>query len=39
MKGLRAHGVSVDGTRVTVTDRDALERFAMPSPLIDALSS
>lgn len=35
MKGLRNHGVTIDGIRVTVTDQEAFERFAMPNPLID----
>jgi hypothetical protein len=29
----------VDGIRVTVTDQEALERFAMPNPLIDDVHS
>jgi CRP/FNR family transcriptional activator FtrB len=39
IKGLRSHGVMVDGIRVTVTDQEALEGFAMPNPLIDDVHS
>jgi CRP/FNR family transcriptional activator FtrB len=39
IKGLRVHGVTVICTRVTVTDQDALARFAKPNPLIDDFSS
>ncbi len=35
IKGLRAHGVTVNGTRITITDQADLERFACPNPLID----
>lgn len=35
IKGLRAYGVRVDGSRVEITDQQELERFAKPSPLID----
>lgn len=34
-KGLRAYGVRVDGTRITIEDQTDLERFARPNPLID----
>lgn len=34
-KGLQPYGVNVDGSRVMIADRDDLERFAKPSPLID----
>lgn len=39
IKGLRAHGVTIDGTRVTVTDQERLESFAKPNPWIDDFSS
>lgn len=39
IRGLRPHGVTVNGTRVTVTDQAGLERFAMPNPLIDDYST
>ncbi len=39
IKGLRGHGVVVDGTRVTVTDQNAIECFAKPNPLIDDLAT
>jgi len=35
IKGLRPHGIAVDGTRVSVTDQKRLEAFANPNPLID----
>ncbi|GIX14163.1 MAG: transcriptional regulator [Paracoccaceae bacterium] len=35
LRALRRHGVAVDGARVRITDRAALERLARPSPLID----
>lgn len=38
-KNLRAYGVDVNGSRVTINDRDDLERFAKPNPLIDDYSS
>lgn len=34
-KGLQPYGVTVDGTRITITDQADLERFAKPNPLID----
>lgn len=34
-KGLRPYGVSVDGTRIAISDQEDLERFAKPNPLID----
>lgn len=34
-RGLEPHGVKVDGTCITITNPDNLERFAKPSPLID----
>lgn len=34
-KGLQAHGVTVEGSRVTIRDAVALVAFARPSPLID----
>lgn len=34
-KGLQPYGVTVDGSRVTITDQAEIERFAKPSPLID----
>ena len=37
-KGLRPYGVSVDGNRISIDDRDDLERFAKPNPLIDDYS-
>ena len=36
-RGLQAHGVQVDGARITVTDRAALENFAKPCHLIDTV--
>jgi len=35
IKSLRSYGVRIEGSRVTLHDRDDLERFAKPSPLID----
>lgn len=37
IKALRAHGVTIDRTRVMVTDQEGLERFGKPNPLIDDL--
>ena len=34
-KNLQAYGVEVNGARVTIRDREDLERFAKPNPLID----
>jgi len=34
-RGLQAHGVEIDGARVTIADRARLERLAAPDPLID----
>lgn len=34
-KGLRGHGVSVQGNRITISAQRDLERFAKPNPLID----
>ncbi|MFO7920065.1 MAG: helix-turn-helix domain-containing protein [Nioella sp.] len=34
-KGLKAYGVQVDGTQVTIRDPEDLARLAKPSPLID----
>lgn len=34
-KGLQPFGVTVNGTRVTISDQNDLERFARPNPLID----
>jgi CRP/FNR family transcriptional activator FtrB len=34
-KGLQPYGVSVDGTRITISDQADLQRFARPNPLID----
>jgi len=39
IKGLQPYGVTVRGTRVTVTDQAELERFAKPNPLIDDFST
>jgi len=39
IKGLRPYGVTISGTRVTVTDQADLERFAKPNPLIDDFST
>ncbi len=36
IKNLQPYGVSIDGSHVTLHDRADLERFAKPSPLIDA---
>ncbi|MBK5933652.1 helix-turn-helix domain-containing protein [Rhodovulum imhoffii] len=38
-KGLQPHGVTVNGTRITIDNRSALEKFARPNPLIDDFSS
>ncbi len=35
IKALQPHGVEVDGAKVNVTDRAALEKLAKPTPLID----
>ena len=37
-KNLQSYGVRVDGTRITISDRADLERFAKPNPLIDDFS-
>ncbi|MCB1328024.1 MAG: helix-turn-helix domain-containing protein [Maritimibacter sp.] len=34
-RGLLPYGVSVDGSRIVIADRDDLARFAKPNPLID----
>ncbi len=34
-KGLKAYGVIVSGTKITITDQADLETFAKPTPLID----
>lgn len=34
-RGLKPYGVTVDGTRIRIADRDDLVRFARPNPLID----
>lgn len=39
IKGLRPYGVTISGTRVTVTDQADLDRFAKPNPLIDDFST
>lgn len=38
-KNLQDFGVEVRGSRVTISDRDDLERFAKPNPLIDDYST
>jgi len=38
-KGLQPYGVDVAGNRITIRDRDDLERFAKPNPLIDDYST
>lgn len=38
-KGLRPYGVTVNGTRITITDQPDLERFAKPNPLIDDIAT
>ena len=35
IKGLRPHGIEVNGANVTITDEAALLAFAQPNPLID----
>ncbi|MBV1903172.1 MAG: helix-turn-helix domain-containing protein [Marinosulfonomonas sp.] len=39
IKSLRSYGVQIDGTRVTITDMNALLKLAKPSPLIDDYST
>lgn len=34
-KALKPYGVDVDGSKITISDKTDLERFARPSPLID----
>lgn len=34
-KALQPYGVTVNGNRITISDREDLENFAKPSPLID----
>lgn len=34
-KGLQSHGVTAQGSRIQITDRTKLERYARPNPLID----
>ncbi len=38
-RGLQPYGVTVNGNRVAIADKDTLERFAKPSPLIDDSST
>lgn len=38
-KNLQPYGVTVDGTTITIADREEIERFAKPYPLIDEHSS
>ena len=38
-RGLQPCGVTVNGNRVAIADKDTLERFAKPSPLIDDSST
>jgi len=38
-KGLQPYGVTVAGTRVTISKQTDLERFAKPNPLIDDFST
>lgn len=38
-KGLLPYGVAVEGSRITIGNRDELVRFARPHPLIDDLST
>ena len=38
-KGLQPYGVSVEGTRISISDQADLERFAKPNPLIDDFST
>ncbi|MCB1347829.1 MAG: helix-turn-helix domain-containing protein [Maritimibacter sp.] len=37
--GLQPYGVSVDGNHIAIADREDLERFARPNPLIDDYST
>ena len=39
IKSLRPYGVQIDGARVTITDMQALQSLAKPSPLIDDYST
>jgi CRP/FNR family transcriptional regulator, transcriptional activator FtrB len=39
IKSLRPYGVQIEGARVTITDMDALQTLAKPSPLIDDYST
>ncbi len=39
IKSLRPYGVQIDGAWVTITDMDALQSLAKPSPLIDDYST
>ena len=39
IKALRPYGVQIDGAGVTITDMDALQALAKPSPLIDDYST
>ncbi|MFC3615368.1 helix-turn-helix domain-containing protein [Lutimaribacter marinistellae] len=38
-KGLQPYGVTVNGSRISIADRDDLSRFAKPTPLIDDAAS
>lgn len=38
-KGLQPYGVTVEGTRIRITNQGDLERFAKPNPLIDDFST
>ncbi|MFZ5708701.1 MAG: cyclic nucleotide-binding domain-containing protein [Pseudomonadota bacterium] len=38
-KGLQPYGITVQGTRILITDQADLERFARPNPLIDDFST
>lgn len=38
-KGLQPYGLTVEGTRIMISDQADLERFAKPNPLIDDFST
>jgi CRP/FNR family transcriptional activator FtrB len=38
-KGLQPYGITVEGTRIRISDQADLERFARPNPLIDDFAS
>jgi hypothetical protein len=36
---LRSHGIMITGRNIQIFDRNALEKFACPDPLIDGIDT